>query len=138
VIPTHGSVSGRVDSDDSGLEPQRQVTAEPFIKPPAPGTGGQAFDASAQFRECHDAEEDLAFVDPGRPCGEACVGPRLRPLGDDVRLEQKAHRSDVRSGSLERRTLPSGVTAAKTCIPSMAYWISIPLEESIAHMYLKE
>jgi hypothetical protein len=31
------------------------------------------------------------------PFDDPCIEPWLRPLGDDVRVEEKAHRSDARS-----------------------------------------
>lgn len=95
---------GSIDSDDARVEPQRQLAAEPFIELLAPRTSGQALDAAAQFRECNDAEEDVVLVDLSKPADDACIGPRLRPLGNDVRIEQEAHSSELRSRSLERRT----------------------------------
>ena len=54
---------GPINSDYSRVESQRQLTAKPFIEPPAPGTRGQAFYAVPQLGERYNTEEDFAFVD---------------------------------------------------------------------------
>ncbi len=89
--------NGSIHPDDSSLESQWQIITEPFVEPPAPGTGGQALNALAQLRERHNTQEDFALVDLLEPFDDPCIEPWLRPLGDDVRVEEKAHRSDARS-----------------------------------------
>src|SRR5262249_23257458 len=60
----------------------------------------------------------LVLIDLGKPLDDARVGQRLSPLGDDVCIEQKAHKSIVRRRSLERLSFnpepPSGEALKKS------------------------
>jgi hypothetical protein len=78
---------GPIDSDNPAFEPQRQLTAKPFIKPSAPGTDRQALNAAAKLCERYYAEEDFVLIDPRKPFDNAHVGPRLGPLGNDIRIQ---------------------------------------------------
>src|SRR5579863_3621617 len=55
-----------------------------------------------QFGKGHDAEKDVVLSDLCQPFDDTRSGARLGPLGEDVRIEQIAHRSVGRSRSLER------------------------------------
>ena len=92
-----------VDPDDSALESQRQIVPEPLIEPP-PAPRGQALNAVTQLGERHDAQENLVLLDLRELLDDPCVGLQLRPLGDDVRVEEKAHRPVARSRSFDRGT----------------------------------
>src|SRR5579862_8483372 len=107
-----------IDSRDSPFESQGQDIPQPVVEPPAPGAGGQALDAVAKFGERYNAQEHLVLIDLGEPFDDTRVGPRSGPLGDDVRVEQKTHKSIDRRRTLERRSFnpepPSGETSKKS------------------------
>ena len=84
-------------SCDSPFESQWQLATQPFIETTAPGVDRQALDSVPQLRERDDAEKYLVLIDLGEPFDDARVGSRLRPLRDDVRVEQKGHKSVERS-----------------------------------------
>jgi plasmid stabilization system protein ParE len=115
-----------VHPDDSPFESQRQLATQPLIEPLSSDAGGQALDAVPQLGEGHDAEEHLVLIDLGEPLDDASVWPRLGPLRDGVRVEQKAHKFDVRSGSLERRSFspePRNGEALKKSASDPLRWI---------------
>lgn len=96
--------NGTINSNDSCLKTQRQVAAQPLIESLTSGTHWQAFDAAAKFSESDHTEKCIVFVNLGEPGNDSRVGPRFRPLGYNVGIEQIAHKSDLRSRSLARRT----------------------------------
>src|SRR5688572_12548608 len=56
----------------------------------------------AQLGKSNDADEYAILVCLGEPRDDAGVGTRLRPLGNDIGVEQKTHRSMGRGRSLLR------------------------------------
>jgi hypothetical protein len=107
-----------IDSRDSPFESQGQHIVQPFIETPAPSAGGEPLDTVAKLSKRYDAQEHLVLLDLGEPLDDTRIGPRPGPFGDDICVEQKAHKSVERSRSLDRRSFnlepPSGEALKKS------------------------
>ncbi len=91
------------DRKDPRFETERQLFAKPRIQLAAQA-GRKALDPVPQLTESRHAQENPIFVRILQPCDDAGVGLGLRPFGNDIRVEQEAHRPDERNLSFERFT----------------------------------
>src|SRR5437879_268912 len=57
-----------------------------------------AIDALAELADDEDADVEIGRLGRAEPCGDARVGGLSSELGDDIRVEEKAHSSMTRAG----------------------------------------
>ena len=92
----------RIDCNNSALKPQGKFMPQPFIEPVATATFGQPSHTVPQLRQGDDAQENPIFIGFGEPRGHPRIRPWPNPLGHNVRVDKKAHRSSLRGPSLTR------------------------------------
>jgi hypothetical protein len=101
------------------LEPERELILEPSTEPSPPVTRRHSFNQVMKFGQRHHTHEYTIFVYFSQPSDDARIGSRLRPLRDDVSVEEKTHRAafcgrsflrlisrpEFRSGEAEKKSV---------------------------------
>lgn len=102
---------------DGGIDRQHAIAVQPrHVEEPAIEdlrlaciSALQVLDSLSYLPDCHDAQEQGVGCLRFEPCRQPCLRPRgSAEVGDDIGVEQKAHKSTRRPRSFDRRSRSCG------------------------------